>query len=215
MKQRLVGAVVLIALAVIFLPMLLEGPVKHTRVDVPIEVPPQPDVTAESHLPRAGFADEPNPGGAVPENPPDADSATAGGNDEPVAGSTAKASGQPSAEVAQPETTAAGDATSASDADQGSSEPAVTESKPTDSAPAKAGDWAVQVGAFGKEENALALRNRLRKAGYDVYTDRTKGDDGDTIYRVRVGPLASRDKADGVARRILSALDIKGLVVPR
>ena len=43
LKQRLVGAVVLIALAVIFLPMLVKGPAPDSGVsDVAIEVPPEP-----------------------------------------------------------------------------------------------------------------------------------------------------------------------------
>ena len=45
-KQRLVGAVVLVALAVIFIPMLLTGPVEREPTDVPIEIPPKPMVSA-------------------------------------------------------------------------------------------------------------------------------------------------------------------------
>lgn len=42
MKQRLVGAAVLIALAVIFLPVLLDGSGYHARLQAPAEVPPEP-----------------------------------------------------------------------------------------------------------------------------------------------------------------------------
>lgn len=48
-KQRLVGAAVLIALAVIFLPMLVKGPAPDSGVsDVPMEAPAQPDSDMET-----------------------------------------------------------------------------------------------------------------------------------------------------------------------
>ena len=43
LKQRLIGAVVLVALAVIFLPMLVKGPAPDSGVsDVPLDVPSAP-----------------------------------------------------------------------------------------------------------------------------------------------------------------------------
>ena len=43
LKQRLVGAIVLIALAVIFLPMLVKGPAPDSGVsDVPLDIPAEP-----------------------------------------------------------------------------------------------------------------------------------------------------------------------------
>lgn len=216
MKQRLVGAVVLIALAVIFVPMFLGGPAERTRVDVPIEVPPEPAVTPEPHLPDTGFADRPAPGGDVPARPPAGDTGAERAVSEP-AGSDAEAqadgsaasqpSGDESAAVAGNEAATAAETPAGDGAADASATPAT--------APEKAGDWAVQVGAFGKEANALGMRDRLRKAGYDVYVDQATGSGGDTIFRVRVGPLGSRDEADGVARRIQVNQDIKGLVVPR
>ena len=44
LKQRLIGAVVLVALAVIFLPMLIKGPAPDSGVsDVPLAVPASPN----------------------------------------------------------------------------------------------------------------------------------------------------------------------------
>ncbi|HEX2082645.1 MAG TPA: sporulation protein, partial [Xanthomonadaceae bacterium] len=51
-KQRLVGAAVLIALAVIFLPMLVKGPAPDSGVsDVPLDMPRQPDDVETRELP--------------------------------------------------------------------------------------------------------------------------------------------------------------------
>ena len=52
LKQRLVGAVVLVALAVIFLPMLVKGPAPDSGVsDVALDVPAEPE-TADGMVTR-------------------------------------------------------------------------------------------------------------------------------------------------------------------
>ncbi|MDO5506490.1 MAG: SPOR domain-containing protein [Pseudoxanthomonas suwonensis] len=66
LKQRLIGAAVLIALAVIFLPMLVKGPAPESGIaDVPLSMPDAPEgefVTRELPLVRPGGAGE---GGAL------------------------------------------------------------------------------------------------------------------------------------------------------
>lgn len=66
LKQRLIGAVVLVALAVIFLPMLIKGPAPDSGVsDVPLAVPAAPDGGFETReLPLVVPGNAPN-GGAV------------------------------------------------------------------------------------------------------------------------------------------------------
>lgn len=69
LKQRLVGAIVLIALAVIFLPMLLDGSGAPERLDVEVEIPERseppesrfesPDVASEIEQERQATAAEP------------------------------------------------------------------------------------------------------------------------------------------------------------
>ena len=51
LKQRLIGAAVLIALAVIFVPMILDGSGQRDSVTLNMEVPPEPEFTFESELP--------------------------------------------------------------------------------------------------------------------------------------------------------------------
>lgn len=66
LKQRLIGALVLIALAVIFLPMLIKGPAPDSGVsDVPLNVPATPDARFETReLPLVSPGTTPD-GGAV------------------------------------------------------------------------------------------------------------------------------------------------------
>ena len=66
--------------------------------------------------------------------------------------------------------------------------------------PAPAG-FAVQVGAFADAAAAEQLARRLRERGHPVYVAPAAGSDT-TRWRVRVGPLASRAEAEGVAARL-------------
>jgi rare lipoprotein A len=63
------------------------------------------------------------------------------------------------------------------------------------------GQFVVQVGAFAVEENAKLLQARLVKIGQNAWIDRND------LFRVRLGPFATRDQA--VAAR--SALEANGI----
>jgi DedD protein len=52
----------------------------------------------------------------------------------------------------------------------------------------------VQLAAFSDDKGANALAGRLKRAGYSAYTEPLKTAKG-TLYRVRVGPFASKDAA--------------------
>ena len=191
-KQRVVGAVVLVALAVIFIPILLEGPEDETgprSLDIPrpleemregriepmepvLVVPPEPvttvvigEQTPPPEVPEAAPVEVP----AAPESPPEP--AT-----EP----------QPSPEPP----------------------PAPAASTP---APATSG-WVVQVGAFGQEANAIALRDRLRKSGHTAFVERIKVS-GDAVYRVRVGPYVERAEAEAQLPALSKDAGLQGRVM--
>ena len=100
LKQRLIGAIVLVALAVIFLPMLIKGPAPDSGVsDVPLDVPASPDGEYETReLPLVTPGNAPA-GGAL---------GLEGQGTAPASGSVAPATGT-AAPGTQPATTAAGD----------------------------------------------------------------------------------------------------------
>jgi rare lipoprotein A len=58
--------------------------------------------------------------------------------------------------------------------------------------------YCVQVGAFGEEEKARALRSRLAPQYDDVYISPVQARP-DRMYRVRVGPYAERQRAETCA----------------
>ncbi|MDE1959062.1 MAG: SPOR domain-containing protein [Xanthomonadaceae bacterium] len=76
----------------------------------------------------------------------------------------------------------------------------------------RADGWVVQLGAFGAEKDALALRNRLRAAGFAAYTDHVDGLSGQLLYRVRVGPQTRHEAALSLRDRIRAQLGLSGIV---
>lgn len=74
------------------------------------------------------------------------------------------------------------------------------------------GAWAVQLAAFGSEDAANKLRDRLRGQGFDGYVD-SVGTAKGKLWRVRAGPYASRQVAASTREQIAQKLNIKGNVV--
>jgi DedD protein len=71
-------------------------------------------------------------------------------------------------------------------------------------APARAapsGGFSVQVGAFREERPAQGLVRQLEAGGFKAYIARSDEGTGQR-WRVRVGPVSSRDEADRLARKL-------------
>lgn len=87
-----------------------------------------------------------------------------------------------------------------------STAPARSEPRPA-AAPAPAAPaatsvgFAVQMGAFSREADALALRDKLRAAGFSALVQPVRTDKG-TLNRVRVGPVVSREEAVQLKARL-------------
>lgn len=71
--------------------------------------------------------------------------------------------------------------------------------------------WAIQVGSFNSEKNALSLRNQLRKQGYSTFVEKTRGVTG-VNWRVRVGPELNRERAEKMKQRLLNQAKVDGIV---
>ena len=185
LKQRLIGAAVLIALAVIFLPMLVKGPAPDSGVsDVSIKMPDAPEGEIETReLPLVMPGDVPK-GGAV------------GMNATPV--------DRPGTQAlpGQPEGTPAG------------TDPAATPSTdPATALPATAagGNYAVHFGAYASQKGAETVAALAVAAQLPAYTEATTIN-GKPAFRVRIGPYATR--ADAETAR-LNALEVRSDVPVR
>ena len=60
----------------------------------------------------------------------------------------------------------------------------------------------IQVGAFSDSGKLREVRQKLEKSGFKTYTQVVEGKDGKPTTRVRVGPYDSREEADKAAARI-------------
>lgn len=230
MKQRLVGAIVLVALAVIFLPMLLDGSGPSGPRDVAINIPdqpqPPPNRLDESSGAAADNADagtrgtadapasaEPQPGTTSDQPVPstatgDGDTASnqsSAGDEAPGPGASADTSEGP---AAGPEPDEAESATAQKpETDNSAAENEITSaenettSEASDSGAAGPRSWVVQVGSFGRETNALVLRDRLRELDFDTFVERADTEQG-TVWRVRVGPVSTEEEADRLSERV-------------
>ncbi len=70
--------------------------------------------------------------------------------------------------------------------------------------------WVVQAGSFQEQDNAIAIRDRLRRAGFASFVrDR---DTETEPYRVLVGPMISEDSANAARRRVADLLGVEALV---
>jgi DedD protein len=176
-KERLVGAVILLALIVSIVPELLPGPAPSPAAAKPA-ISPEPvrNITvdlATSKAPEAGAADAVEPHSAAP--------ASAAPNAAPN-----PAGAPPAAPPAHLETAA----------------PAPT-SQASGAKPKAAGAWAVQLGSFASRANADKLMHQLRAQGFAVYL--VPGGSGAGVrYRVRVGPMTDRGAAAQVVAKLKS-----------
>jgi cell division septation protein DedD len=73
--------------------------------------------------------------------------------------------------------------------------------------------FAVQVGAFADAAAATALRDKLRSAGFNAFTD-SVGTASGTRTRVRVGPAMNRAEADALKAQVKAKAGIDGIVRP-
>jgi len=68
------------------------------------------------------------------------------------------------------------------------------------------GQFVVQVGAFAVEDNARSLQQRLSTIGQHAWIDH------EDLFRVRIGPFATRDQAL-LARETLESKGISAIIV--
>lgn len=71
--------------------------------------------------------------------------------------------------------------------------------------------WIVQVGTFSNTQNAVRLRDKLKRLGHSVHTE-TVTINGKKALRLRVGPFADRAKADKAQTQIRKETGVTGVV---
>ena len=211
LKQRLIGASVLIALAVIFVPMFLDGSGQEGGVADKSVVIPEPEFKFEEQLPRLEeMGSEPLATSPLQSNrvvTPETKELSEGSLNTPSSAEPVQpqAKSQP---IIQPPMVSEVQV------------PLVTkptpkskfEPKSTTKSNSNSSGWVVQVGSFRQKENAVNLRNKLRRAGYAAFEDKS-GNAKTPIYRVKVGPESKRDRAIALRAKLLAQQKLKGIVI--
>jgi DedD protein len=188
LKERVIGAVVLVIIAVLIVPIFLDGRSGDVEnVQESITLPGQTGVGIEQKtVVLQRDREQPVPAPRKGDKPR---------NTTPTA--------QPAKVAEQPKVDTPSVAKSAPKTSSGG-----TAAAPQSST----GMWAVQLGSFSNKANAERLAADLRKEGYAAFLSQLKTDGG-KLHRVRVGPQKDRATAESVARK-LGKKGHKGQVVP-
>jgi DedD protein len=204
-KQRMVGALVLVALAVIFLPMLFSRQDEQRQVTVEAPAAPQAPSVRQVQV-EPVVVPEPQ---ALPQEPVPSDDEIA----QQEAASTPIA---PTAPVAP-----APVAKQVAPVPVPAAKPTTAPSQPITAAPGKPDttqsrvdanglsvSWSVQLASLSNRASAESLQKSLRSQGYNAYIRTADGKN-----RVFVGPLIERAEADRLRDLLNRQQNLKGFVV--
>ena len=202
MKERLTGAIILVALIVLLVPELLTGPIhsapRAAAMASSAEEPPLRSYTiklAEDGHPQGAIAHS-GPEQPAPLAPPPAASATptpAAPAAPELASAPASSPPLPSVPSAHPPSTGTAPAAAAAARAEGSQ------------------SYSVQLGSFASRANADRLARQVRAQGFTVSV--SQGSSGH-LYRVRVGPAHDHAAAQVLAQQ-LHAHGHSGAIVPQ
>lgn len=198
-KQRIVGTVVLLALALIFLPIIFDGQGSYqtqlsSRIpDKPI-VPILPEPTQVRPVIIAET--ETNPTTEAEESETTATEEIADASTSTIRESTRDVSQDASEEPVQIST----------------SKPAFIREIPQLDAAGLPQGWSVRLGSFAEEENAVNLMERLRASGYKAYT-RNVQNGQNNLTSVFVGPWLDRGLVDQYQAELQDEFRLAGDIV--
>lgn len=213
LQKRLIGAAVLIVLAIIFVPMLLDGSNRSNSETLPLVIPGMPERDFETREiairppPATGVADAI---GVVTPPPSEPDAlatidTNAAARVDAVSGEIVQApaeAGTVDSAIAPVEAPPAM-AADAMPADVAPVAGPVTATPPGLETAAN-GRFLLALGSYSNTANAQGLATQLRAAGYNVISDQVAVN-GQSATRLRVGPYASRGQAES------ARLAIKGM----
>ena len=198
MKERLTGAILLVALIVAVVPEVLRGPLRPSSRTASSSEPASPR-SYVIHLGEDAHsrASDKVSGPAAPA---------------PLASSTAiVATAAEPAPALHPAASAGATAPTPAPAPSHQPSQAGASAHTAAAAPAGAGGWVVQLGSFRSRANADRLARQASTNGFKASV--SQGSSGARLYRVRVGPVSERDAANALAARIQAA-GLSGAVVP-
>jgi DedD protein len=223
-KERLIGASILVALVVLVVPELLSGPkpiaapaptlpaaapepTRNVTVDLTTSKPPA-NAELESAAPQAASSAAASSAASVANLPAAQASAP----------SIAPSPGPSPAPIPAPRGSAASTSAPNSAPAKPQARPAPAHRVAVESTAASPtstghGSWSVQLGSFASRANADNLTRQVKGQGFSVFV--LPGGSGNSVrYRVRVGPMSDRETAERTAAKLKSLGHVGSLVAP-
>ncbi|MEK7323153.1 MAG: SPOR domain-containing protein [Pseudomonadota bacterium] len=207
LKQRIVGGLVLVALAVIVIPFVLDF--GHEREwwghRDNLSAPPEQGFVTRV-LPLENWAQQ-------------ADSELAAGMDtldQPIVPPPSKPAPAPVTSPAAVTPVSPAVALKSPTPTITSPPSVIPASPPVSAVPAAsaagAGPWVVQLGSFSSKKNADDLGEFLSKRGFRAFVERN-APGGDAVYRVRIGPERERTRADALREQVERETQLRAIVL--
>lgn len=202
LKERIIGAVVLVVFVVLVVPIFLDGPPDDGEiVSQSVLLPGQEEqktqtvVLDRDRTEPVPAATQPAPAPAEPSDEKPVSEEPAAERPAPVVEQRDEAPAPVVEPVSEP-----------------AAEPEPRRPAPEPAVASTTGMWAVQLGSFSNKENAERLASDLRKQGYAAFISEVLTDSG-RMHRVRIGPQKDRPSAEEMASR-LAKVGHNGKVVP-
>ena len=195
LKERLVGAAVLVAVAVIFIPIILNDSPETDSISGS-NIPEKPDANFSSRIIPVIKQNDKSLSKDIETNNIISEDKQIKNNQETVKEVIAEkieVNKEKSAEINSPR-----------------KENEVRETEIQVNVGLSA--WVVQLGSFSNEENAQSLNKKLRKAGYPAFVE-PLNKNGQTSYRVRVGPEIKRSEAELLLKKLKDNMEMDGILV--
>ncbi len=204
LKQRLVGAAVIISLGVVVIPMLLDG--SGNRIIK--EIPPRPErqgVSGEGFVKDQSIPSPPrrDEGGIIYSSEPISIKSKPKSDSLSGQSVSSNVKDAPAKEPVSVKTEGQG----ASDRVAGVKAPSPQVSKSITTQ--KLASWVVQVGSFTEKSKAISLRDQIRSKGFSVFMEQFRNSEQNNMYRVRVGPVLSRSEAEVALRQVKQQIKLE------
>lgn len=210
-KQRIIGAIVLVSLGVIFIPMLLNSE-RSLDDGMPVfgsNIPDKPEYNSK----KPKVSQPSSTAAVIIKSQADFDSRIIINEKSPKASTDSKKFPATSpAKVDKNKSASKKTGTAKQSATKTSVNNKIITAKTITSANKTVKAWAVQVGSFSDRKNAFSLRNKLRRKKFTAFVESVKTSKGN-VYRVRVGPEIRRVQAEKTRKKLMSQLKLKGLVI--
>jgi DedD protein len=193
-KHRMIGAAVLVAVAVLFLPSFFKDRQQY-QVDTTSHIPGRPSITAvDFNEPEQPDGIEPAPSPETMFIPGDPETSFVV-EDEEARGVLITSSANSSSQISSAAQSSV--ATSAlSLSDKGLPE-----------------GWIIQVVSLRAQDSANKLRDELQAEGHRAYVRAVPLNSG-TVYRVFIGPKQSESEANTLKSQLDQRLKVNSLVLP-